>query len=145
MGPAPGSSQGCCSRPGSDRRSTPETTDTRHDEPGADPCPAADPVYAFPEDFVWGVAAASRRSRGRRGEDGKGESIWDRFAATPGKVKNGDTPEVACDHYHRYEARRRLDAGAGHRPLPALDRLAACLSRRGTGRSTRAGSTSTTG
>lgn len=58
--------------------------------------------YQFPEGFVWGVAAASAQIEGAAGLDGKGESIWDRFAATPGKVKNGDTPATACDHYHRY-------------------------------------------
>ena len=36
--------------------------------------------------------------------DGRGESIWDRFAASPGNVSNGDTPASACDHYHRYPA-----------------------------------------
>ena len=40
--------------------------------------------------------------RGRRDEDGRGESVWDRFCATPGKVRNGDTGAVACDFYHRY-------------------------------------------
>jgi beta-glucosidase len=60
------------------------------------------PSYQFPDGFVWGVAAASAQVEGAAREDGKGESIWDRFAATPGKVKNGDTPDVACDHYHRY-------------------------------------------
>jgi beta-glucosidase len=60
--------------------------------------------YRFPEGFVWGVAAASAQIEGAAREDGKGESIWDRFATLPGKVKNGDTPEIACDHYHRYES-----------------------------------------
>ncbi len=58
----------------------------------------------FPDGFVWGVATASAQIEGAASVDGKGESIWDRFAATPGKVKGGDTPAVACDHYHRYEA-----------------------------------------
>jgi beta-glucosidase len=58
----------------------------------------------FPEHFIWGVAAASAQIEGAASEDGKGESIWDRFARQPGTIKNGDTPEVACDHYHRFES-----------------------------------------
>jgi beta-glucosidase len=60
--------------------------------------------YQFPAGFVWGVATASAQIEGAAREGGKGESIWDRFAAMPGKIKFGHTPEVACDHYHRYEA-----------------------------------------
>ena len=56
----------------------------------------------FPEGFVWGAATASYQIEGGYAEDGKGESIWDRFCRTPGKVLNGDTGDVACDHYHRY-------------------------------------------
>lgn len=56
----------------------------------------------FPKDFVWGAATASYQIEGAWNEDGKGESIWDRFSHTPGKVMNGDTGDVACDHYHRY-------------------------------------------
>jgi len=56
----------------------------------------------FPENFIWGVATASYQIEGAVNEDGRGESIWDRFSATPGKVLNGDTGQVACDHYHRY-------------------------------------------
>ena len=63
------------------------------------PAPAA---YPFPEHFVWGVAAAAPQIEGAATEDGKGESVWDRFAAQPGKTANGDTPAMACDHYHRY-------------------------------------------
>jgi beta-glucosidase len=58
--------------------------------------------YRFPPGFVWGVAAAAAQIEGAAREDGKSESIWDRFASVPGKVDNGDTPGVACDHYHRY-------------------------------------------
>ncbi len=71
--------------------------------------------YQFPEGFVWGVAAASAQIEGAAAEDGKSESIWDRFATIPGKVKRGDTPSVACDHYHRYEADADLIAGLGIR------------------------------
>ena len=57
---------------------------------------------SFPADFVWGAATASYQIEGAANEDGRGESVWDRFAATPGKVRNGDTGAVACDFYHRY-------------------------------------------
>jgi beta-glucosidase len=57
----------------------------------------------FPPDFVWGAATASYQVEGAAREDGRSESIWDRFCRTPGKVRNGDTGDVACDHYHRYK------------------------------------------
>ena len=56
----------------------------------------------FPKNFVWGVATAAPQIEGAAFKDGKGESVWDRFARTPGKVQNGDTLDVANDHYHRY-------------------------------------------
>ena len=56
----------------------------------------------FPDDFLWGAATASYQNEGAWDADGKGESIWDRFAHTPGKVKGGVTGDVACDQYHRY-------------------------------------------
>lgn len=59
-------------------------------------------TYNFPSDFVWGAATASYQIEGAWNENGKGESIWDRFSHTPGKTANGDTGDVACDHYHRY-------------------------------------------
>ena len=57
---------------------------------------------SFPSDFVWGAATASYQIEGAVHEDGRGESVWDRFCATPGKVRSGDTGDVACDFYHRY-------------------------------------------
>ncbi len=56
----------------------------------------------FPTGFVWGVATAAYQIEGATEEDGRGESIWDRFCATPGKVWNGHDGSVACDFYHRY-------------------------------------------
>jgi len=63
---------------------------------------------SFPSDFVWGAATASYQIEGAAHEDGRGESVWDRFCATPGKVRGGDTGEVACDFYHRYRDDVRL-------------------------------------
>ncbi|HUO06612.1 MAG TPA: GH1 family beta-glucosidase [Candidatus Binataceae bacterium] len=59
-------------------------------------------AITFPKDFLWGTASASYQIEGAWNEDGKGESIWDRFSHTPNKVFNGDTGDVACDFYHRY-------------------------------------------
>ncbi|GAB4111940.1 MAG: GH1 family beta-glucosidase [Roseiflexaceae bacterium] len=56
----------------------------------------------FPKGFLWGAATASFQIEGSTKADGRGESIWDRFAATPGKVLNGDTGDPACDHYQRW-------------------------------------------
>src|SRR5438093_308426 len=57
----------------------------------------------FPPDFSWGTATASYQVEGAWDEDGKGESIWDRFSHEPGRIMNGDTGDVACDQYHRYK------------------------------------------
>ncbi|MDQ3707320.1 MAG: GH1 family beta-glucosidase [Chloroflexota bacterium] len=56
----------------------------------------------FPDGFLWGAATAAYQIEGAWNEDGRGESIWDRFSHTPGNVHEGDTGDVACDHYHRY-------------------------------------------
>jgi beta-glucosidase len=107
----------------------------------------------FPADFVWGASTSSYQIEGAVEEDGRGKSIWDTFSHTPGLVKNDDTGDVACDHYHRWIedvewlARggfnayrfsvawpRILPAGAGvieHRGLDFYDRLVDGLITRG--------------
>jgi beta-glucosidase len=60
-------------------------------------------IIQFPKDFKWGAATAAYQIEGAWNEDGKGLSIWDTFSHTPGKVRNGDNGDVACDTYHRYE------------------------------------------
>jgi beta-glucosidase len=59
-------------------------------------------VHLFPAGFVWGASTSSYQIEGAIDEDGRGKSIWDLFSHTVGRVKNGDTGDVACDHYHRW-------------------------------------------
>ena len=58
----------------------------------------------FPDGFLWGAATAAYQIEGAVREDGRGPSIWDTFSHTPGKVQDGDTGDIACDHYHRWRA-----------------------------------------
>ncbi len=107
----------------------------------------------LPADFVWGASTSSYQIEGAVEEDGRGKSIWDVYSHTPGRVKAGDTGDVACDHYHRWIediewlARggfnayrfstawpRILPAGTGaieHRGLDFYDRLVDGLITRG--------------
>src|SRR5438105_1288024 len=57
----------------------------------------------FGNDFVWGVSASALQTEGASNEDGKGDSIWDVFAARRKKILNNDNPSIACDFYHRYK------------------------------------------
>ena len=57
----------------------------------------------FPAGFEWGAATASYQIEGAIGEDDRGVSIWDTFCHQPGRVQDGDTGDIACDHYHRYK------------------------------------------
>ena len=66
------------------------------------PSPAGAEDGAFPADFVWGASTASYQIEGAAEADGRGKSIWDVFSHTPGRVRGGDTGDVACDHYHRW-------------------------------------------
>jgi beta-glucosidase len=61
----------------------------------------ADSAAAWPRDLIWGVSTSAFQIEGATREDGRGPSVWDTYCAT-GKVANGDTGDVACDHYHRY-------------------------------------------
>ena len=56
----------------------------------------------FPADFLLGSATAAYQIEGAADEDGRGPSIWDTYSHTPGKTWNGDTGDVAADHYHLY-------------------------------------------
>ena len=59
-------------------------------------------ILRFPDQFIWGAATASTQVDGAAAEDGKSESIWDRFATDPSRIADGTTPAVTCAHYHRY-------------------------------------------
>ena len=67
----------------------------------------------FPEDFTWGTATASYQIEGGWLEGGKGFSIWDAFTPLPGKIHNGDTGDITCDHYHRFREDVALMAEQG--------------------------------
>jgi beta-glucosidase len=67
----------------------------------------------FSDDFLWGSATASYQIEGAYDEDGRGPSIWDTFSRTPGKVLNGDTGDVAVDHYHRVAEDVEIMKGLG--------------------------------
>jgi beta-glucosidase len=60
-------------------------------------------LHCFPDNFLWGAATSACQIEGAWNLDGKGESIWDRFGHTPGRVFNGDTADIACDHYKRWQ------------------------------------------
>lgn len=63
---------------------------------------------ALPDSFAWGAATASYQIEGGYNEDGKGLSVWDMMCRWPGKVAEGMTGDIACDHYHRYKEDVRL-------------------------------------
>lgn len=67
----------------------------------------------FPADFVWGVATSAFQIEGAAREDGKGESIWDRFCRVPGAIADGSSGDVACDHVHRLDEDLDLIAALG--------------------------------
>ncbi|HTK45407.1 MAG TPA: GH1 family beta-glucosidase [Patescibacteria group bacterium] len=67
----------------------------------------------FPAGFTWGAATSAYQIEGAIAEDGKGESIWDRFVRQPGRVARGERADVAADHYHRWPEDVRLIAALG--------------------------------
>ncbi len=78
--------------------------------------PTTSTPRTFPSDFLWGTATAAYQIEGAAREGGRGPSIWDTFSHTPGRTQDGDTGDVACDHYHRWpedvEHLARLGVGA---------------------------------
>ena len=85
---------------------------------GAKPDPAAAPratcgATPVPPDFEWGVATAAIQVEGAAREDGRGDSIWDTFCRQPGRIADGGTVDVSCDHYHRLDADIALMAELG--------------------------------
>ncbi len=73
----------------------------------------ANGAQPFPQDFTWGAATAAYQIEGAAAADGRGPSVWDTFSHTPGKVRGGDTGDVACDAYHRYREDVALMASLG--------------------------------
>jgi len=67
----------------------------------------------FPDDFVWGVATSAFQIEGAARDDGKGDSIWDRFCRVPGAIADGGNGDVACDHVHRLDEDLDLIAALG--------------------------------
>jgi beta-glucosidase len=72
-----------------------------------------DGALGFPEGFIWGASTAAYQIEGAATLDGKGPSVWDTFSHTPGKVRGGDTGDIACDSYHRYREDVELIASLG--------------------------------
>jgi beta-glucosidase len=76
--------------------------------------PASNDLHRrFPPSFRWGVATSAFQIEGAAFEDGRGESIWDRFCHQPGAIADGSHGDVACDHYHRWEGDLDLIASLG--------------------------------
>jgi beta-glucosidase len=85
------------------------STETARTAPG----PAGREPVRFPDGFVWGTATAAFQVEGAVGEDGRGRSIWDTFSHEPGRIVDGTTADLACDHYHRYAGDVALMADLG--------------------------------
>lgn len=78
-----------------------------------EPTPSNGKMLGLPDDFIWGVATAAFQIEGAHNQDGKGESIWDRFCRQPNTIADGSDGDVACDHYNRLESDLDLIASLG--------------------------------
>ena len=85
------------------------------DHPAQPDHPARPDQPARPPDFLWGAATSAYQVEGAVNEDGRGESIWDRFVRQPGAIEDGSSGKVACDHYHRWPEDVELMARLGLR------------------------------
>jgi beta-glucosidase len=94
--------------------------------------------FIFPEGFLWGAATSAYQIEGSPLADGAGPSIWQRFAHTPGMMANGDTGDIACDHYRRYKDDVQLMKALGLQSYRFSINWARVLPE-GTGRINRAG------
>ena len=82
-------------------------------------------MIQFPDGFLWGSATSAYQVEGSPLADGAGASIWQRFAHTPGLVGDGDTGDVACDHYRRYRDDVALMQSLGPQGLSLQRRVGA--------------------
>ena len=69
--------------------------------------------HTFPEDFIWGAASSAYQIEGYPLADGGGKSVWNDFCADPSHIADGESGEIACDGYHRFEEDIALLAGMG--------------------------------
>ena len=103
---------------------------SRMSVPAASAALASKNVLRFPKDFLWGTATSSYQVEGAWNADGKGESIWDRAAHTPGKIRDGSNGDVACDQYHRYKEDIAIMKQLEHEELSLFHFMAARPARR---------------
>lgn len=79
--------------------------------------PTSGTESGFPKNFLWGAGTSAFQVEGACCEEGKGESVWDRFSHIPGNIKTGETADIGCDHYHRFEEDIRLAGSLGIQAL----------------------------
>ena len=89
------------------------TGQARGETPATTPVATSSGELKFPRDFIWGAATAAYQIEGAAQADGRKPSVWDTFSHTSGRTANGDTGDVACDHYHRFEDDVKLMAELG--------------------------------
>ena len=81
-------------------------------------------MKSFPNQFLWGVSTSSYQIEGAIHSGGRGESIWDRFSSLLGKIADGSSGEMACDHYHNWEEDLGLIQEMGAGAYRFFDRMA---------------------